>query len=214
MSFTIITAEQRSPEWFQARAGRLTGSVADAVTATLKSGGEPAARRDLRIQLAVERLTSRPEMDGFINAAMQRGIDLEPVARGAYEAATGNMVRSTGFLQHDELMVGCSLDGDVDAFQGIVEIKCPKSATHLGYVKAGKLPTDYVAQVTHNLWVSNAAWCDFVSFDDRLPEDLQLLIVRVSKDELNVDAYAAAAQKFLEEVDAEVRAINAMRSPQ
>jgi hypothetical protein len=111
-------------------------------------------------------------------------------------------------------MVGCSLDGDVDDFQGIVEIKCPKSATHLGYLKAGKLPADYLAQVTHNLWVSGSAWCDFVSFDDRLPEDLQLLIVRVTKDELNVDAYAAAAQKFLEEVDAEVRAINAMRSPQ
>lgn len=209
MSIRIVDCEQRSPEWFEARAGRLTGSVADAITATLKSGGEPAARRDLRLQLAVERITGRAmESDGFVSKDMQRGIDCEPLALAMYEADTGLIARRTGFVAHTGLMVGCSLDGDVDGMKGLVELKCPKSATHISYLREGRLPKDYVAQVTHNAWVTGAEFVDFCSFDDRLPEPLQWFRVRVTRAELQIPLYEAAAMKFLAEVKVEVDSLN------
>src|SRR4051812_17167414 len=117
MTFTIIDAPQRSNEWFAARVGRLTGSVAaDAMAGPLKSGGEPAARRDLRTRLALERLCQRSLEDDYLNADMKRGIELEPEALAAYEAATGNLVQVTGFLSHTELLAGCSLDGHIGNF--------------------------------------------------------------------------------------------------
>jgi hypothetical protein len=117
----IVDAAQRSPEWFAARAGKVTGSRAADVLAKVKSG-EAAARRDYRLQLAVERITGTPMENGFVSADMQRGIDLEATAAARYEAATGHLLRHTGFLAHDTLAAGCSLDGDVDDFTGIVEI--------------------------------------------------------------------------------------------
>jgi predicted phage-related endonuclease len=206
--FTIVNAEQRSPAWFLARAGRLTGSRASDMLATIKSG-EAAVRRDLRTQLVVERLTGQPQEDVFVNAAMQWGIDHEADAFAAYEAQTGNLCRRTGFLTHTSLMVGCSLDGDVDDFAGIVEIKCPKSATHYGYVKAKELPATHRPQILHNLWVTGADWCDFVSYDPRMPEHIQLVVIRVPRVEIDVLAYAKTAEKFLEEVDAECAAMAA-----
>lgn len=207
MTFTVHTDEQRSPAWFACRAGRLTGSRAKDVLATIKTG-EAAARRDYRTQLVTERLTGQPQEDGYTNAIMQRGIELEPAAFAAYEAHTGHLARRTGFLASDTLMVGCSLDGDVDGFTGIVELKCPKSATHLSYLKLnGQPPAEHLPQLLHNLWVSNAAWCDFVSYDDRFPEALRLVVVRVLRDDAAIDAYAKKALAFLEEVDAEYQAM-------
>jgi hypothetical protein len=211
VTFTIIEADQRSPEWFAARVGRLTGSVASDMLATIKSG-EAAARRDLRTRLVVERLTGQPQEDGYINGAMQRGIDLEPAAFSAYEAETGNVVRRTGFLSHAALLVGCSLDGDVDNFTGIVEIKCPKSATHMGYLRAGELPANHRPQILHNLWVTGAQWCDFVSFDDRFPPHLQLFVARVPRVEIEVLAYEKCALAFLSEVEAEYQSVLKLRA--
>lgn len=207
MSFTVIDAEQRSPEWFAARAGLLTGSRACDVLAAIKSG-EAAARRDYRMQLVCERLTGQPQEDGFVNAAMQRGIDLEPKAFAAYEALTGAVAIRTGFLRSTAHLAGCSLDGHVDGFTGIVEIKCPKSATHLKYWRGkGEAPSDYLPQITHNLWITGAQWCDFLSFDDRFPEQLQTFLVRVNRAEVDIAGYEAAALKFLAEVQTEVDAI-------
>lgn len=210
MKFKIIEAEQRSPEWFLARAGRLTGSRANDILAKVQKG-EAAARRDYRLQLTAERLTGTPQESDFVNAAMQRGIDCEPLAFAAYEAATGEMVRRTGFLCADELMVGCSLDGDVSDFHGIIELKCPKTATHLTYFKGGGLPSSHLAQVTHNLWVTGAQWCDFASFDDRLPKALQLFKVRVHAKDIDLESYDGAAMQFLAEVEAEVKALTVLR---
>lgn len=169
--------------------------------------GEAAARRDLRVQLVCERLTGQPQEDPFTNAVMQWGIDHEADAFAAYEAQSGNLVRRTGFLTHTALMVGCSLDGDVEDFAGIVEIKCPKSATHYGYLRSGEVPTNHRPQILHNLWVTGAAWCDFVSFDPRFPEGHRLFVCRVPRVELDVMAYAKSAEKFLAEVDAECAAL-------
>lgn len=212
MNFAICDAEQRSPEWFAARAGRATGSRASDILAKIKSG-EAAARRDYRMQLAIERITGKPLDDGgFVSKDMQRGIDCEPLALAAYEADTGNIVERTGFLIAPDVMAGCSLDGSVDNFAGIIEVKCPKTATHAGYLRSRTIPADYMAQITHNLWVSEAAWCDFVSFDDRMPEGLQYLRIRVERASVNMKAYEDALLAFLAEVDAEVDALLALRA--
>ena len=209
MRFTIIDAEQRSPAWFAARLGRLTGSKAEDATKQGKSG-ELAARRDYRLQLVCERLTGQLQEDGFVNEAMQRGIDLEPVAFAAYEGATGNMVLRSGFLSSTAHMAGCSLDGHMGDFEGIVELKCPKSATHLRYLRDGGMPADHMPQVLHNLWISGAQWCDFVSFDDRFPSNLQLFRVRVERDDKVIDAYMDKALAFLNEVEREAEAVRTM----
>jgi hypothetical protein len=209
--FTIIDAPQRSEAWFAARLGRLTGSRAADCLATIKSG-EAAARRDLRTQLVCERLTGTLQEDGFVNQAMQRGIDVEPQAFAAYEALTGNLAQRTGFLAHNTLQVGCSLDGHIGAFEGILELKCPKSATHLSYLRSpGKVPAAHLPQIVHNLWVSGAAWCDFLSFDDRFPPPLQTFLVRVERNEQEITSYALAAALFLSEVQAELDLVKGMQ---
>jgi putative phage-type endonuclease len=206
-----VNADQRSPEWFQARAGRLTGSRAADMLSKIKTG-EAAARRDYRLQLVCERLTGQPQEDLFINAAMQRGIDMEPFARAAYEAKTGNVAVQTGFLSHATHLAGCSLDGHVDHFAGIVELKCPKSATHLRYLREGVLPKEYVPQVTHNLWIAGAEYVDFLSYDDRFPSDLQVFYVRVMAKDLDLAGYEQSALAFLSEVDHEVNALRGWKA--
>lgn len=207
--FTIIHTEQRSEDWFLARLGRLTGSRAADMLSTIKSG-EAAARRDLRTQLVVERLTQTLQEESFVNAAMQRGMDLEPAAFAAYEARTGLVAQRTGFLAHTTLAIGCSLDGHVGDFEGITEFKCPKSATHLRYLRSNEVPADYLPQITHNLWVSDAQWCDFLSFDDRFPVTLQTFLVRVERDDKAIAAYRDKALAFLQEVDRDVQAVRTL----
>ena len=207
-AFTVCTADQRSDEWRAARVGRLTGSVAADMLDILKDGKTPGhKRRDLLARLVCERLTGQPQEDGYVNAIMQRGIDLEPQAFGEYEALTGQIVERTGFLSHTALLVGCSLDGHVGDFEGIVELKCPKSSTHMRYWKCGGLPPEHRPQVLHNLWVSGAAWCDVVSYDDRFPPHLQLFRHRVERNEIEILAYEKCALKFLGEVEAEHQAL-------
>lgn len=213
MTFQIVNVDQRSEDWFKARCGRLTSSVADVLFKEGKKKGEESyQRRDLRIRLALERITGRPQdEDTYVNAAMQRGIDREVDARLAYEAATGQLVREAGFLAHTAHLVGTSLDGYLGEFEGVVELKCPKSATHIGYLRNKALPPEYLNQIRHHVWVSGAAWADFVSFDDRLPEHLQLVIYRVTREQLDIPGYEKAALAFLAEVEAEAAALQALR---
>lgn len=200
---TIVSVEQRSAEWFTARAGRLTGSSAGDMLATIKYG-EAAARRDLRTRLLCERMTGQSQQSTYKSGDMQWGTDLEPEARAVYASLSGFPVRSTGFISRSDLLAGCSVDGDVDDFSGIIEIKCPKSATHLKYLKGRELPREYHAQVTHNLWVTGADWCDFLSYDPRFPQKHQVFRVRVHSEGMNLAAYELAVRLFLREVDAEM----------
>ena len=182
MSYTVVTDPQRSPEWFAARVGRLTGSVADVLWKEGRKKGEVSvARRDLILKLACERLTGLSLEDDFtLPAHMQRGIDKEADAFAAFEAHTGLLASTSGFLAHDSLAVGCSLDGhvgDVMAPDAILEVKCPKTATHVGYLRAGVVPPAYLPLVNFNLWMTGAPYAYFVSFDDRLPADLALLVL-------------------------------------
>jgi putative phage-type endonuclease len=208
MNFTIIEAEQRSEDWFKARAGRITGSKAECILAKGKGGAEAVTRRDYRAQLACERITGIPDLGGYINADMQRGIDLEPEALSAYEAKTGEIVRQTGFLQHNSYLAGCSLDGDIDDFRGIVEVKCPRSAIHLSYWREPSVfERQYAAQVMHNLWITGAEYCDLVSYDNRVPASLRVFRRRVQASTMFIPEYEKDALRFLAEVTIEEREI-------
>lgn len=222
-SFTIVDCVQRSPEWFRARAGRLTGSNAAHAIAFTKLpkrkdgiqryGRETVERAKLRRTLVAERLTGRAlDDDAFVTADLRRGVAMEGTAAAAYEAATGLLLRSSGFLSHNTLMVGCSLDGYVgEHVTGIVELKNPKSTTHLEYLLGGRIPDDYVPQTTHNLWVSGAEWCDFVSHDDRfLNEAFHLFRVRVHRDDVDIAGYASKAEAFLAEVERDIATLASM----
>lgn len=200
---------QRSPEWYALRIGKFTASRAADMNATIKTG-EAAARRDLRLQLVCERLTGVSQEDTYVNAAMQRGIDREVDAFAAYEALTGELARPVGFCAHDSLPAGCSPDGEVGGFVGVCEFKCPKTATHLGYLRSNQIPKAYVLQMLHTLWITGAQWADFLSFDDRLPVGLQVFYQRIQRNDLEVLAYAKAATAFLDEVDAECSALRQM----
>lgn len=194
---------QRSPEWMALRAGKLTGSCAKDMLASIRSG-EAAARRDLRYRLIAERLTKTSQEDGYINAAMQWGIDQEAEAIAAYETATGHLVNAVGFCQHGEFTyAGTSPDGLI-AEDGIVSIKCPKTATHLRYLRDGGEPAEHAPQNTHEFWITGRQWLDFVSYDPRLPDRLQLHIVRIERDEDRIAEYAKKAVAFLDDVANEV----------
>lgn len=197
--------EQRTDEWIQLRAGKLTGSAAKDMLASIKSG-EAAARRDLRYKLLAERLSGCSQEDGYVNAVMQWGIDHESAAIAAYEEATSAFVEPVGFCELEHLLAGTSPDGFVGA-DGLVSIKCPKTSTHLRYLRDGGEPSEHAAQNLHELWITGRAWIDFVSFDPRLPGAMQLFIVRVHRDAGAIAQYALKAEAFLAELDREVEAL-------
>jgi len=141
---------------------------------------------------------------------MRRGEHQEPAARAAYAAHTGQRVETSGFLRHDTLRAGCSLDGYVGAFEGVIEIKNPNSTTHLQYLLTRRVPARYRSQIRHHVWLTGAKWADFVSFDDRLPTRLQLVIVRLWRDELDIPGYAREAEQFLADVDAQVAPLRSL----
>lgn len=207
----IIDVPQRSPEWFTARLGKLTGSRASDMLATgATPKKEAAGRRNLRVQLVLERITGRSQERGYVSAAMQQGIDREVDAYATYEALTGRLLTSSGFIAHDTVQAGCSLDGHVGDFEGIIEIKSPIPATHLDYLKTGKIPGDYYAQIVHGLWLTGAQWCDWLSYNPDFPEPLQVKLVRVVRNEAEIDNYEVMARAFLAEVEKETAAVEQM----
>lgn len=209
--FTIIPHEQRTPEWYAARAGRVTGSVAADMVRKVKSGDWSTSRKHLRMRLALERITGQPQERAFTTAAVAHGVEKEPFAAARYEAETGSILEPLGFLSMGPIMAGCSLDSFIHGRQGIVEIKCPESATHYEYLKSREIPSDYRWQCIHNLWVTGAEFADFISFDDRFPDDLQYLCVRLERKEREIEAYEAEVNRFLAEVAVEVADINKLR---
>lgn len=199
-NFTECLHPQRSPEWFTARCGKVTGSAVRNVLSKTKTG-EPVGRGEYRTQLVIERLTGAPAGNTFTNAAMQRGVDLEPVARAAYEVQTGLLALETGFW-HDDVM-GASPDGLIED-TGILEIKCPSLTTHFEYLKNKTVPSKYVAQVQMQMLVTNRQWCDFASFCPEFPEHLRLMIVRCLRDEAYIATMADEIEKFLIEIETDV----------
>lgn len=210
MPFDIIDVPQRSEGWFRARAGRLTGSSAKDMLSKGKGKKESAGRRNLRTRLVAERLTGESHDEGYRggykSAPMRWGEEAESEAIGAYEAVYGALVRSVGFLSHTEVMAGCSPDGYVGNFEGLLEVKCPNTTTHLGYIRTGDIDA-YIPQIKHNMWVGEFEWCDFISFDPRLPENMRLFVKRYERDKLDIVGYEISARAFLTEVEQELKAL-------
>ena len=205
MRFIVSEHAQGTHEWLQDRAGKATGSKAAAITSFLKGGNESAARRDYRIELALERLTGQAAEQEFITKEMARGTEQEPYARMAFEDKTGLFVSESGFVYLPDIMAGCSVDGFIKDGKrvGIWESKSPKSFTHINYIKAGILPEDYRPQVIHNMWVTGADFADFFSYDSRMPEPLQCFHVRIERDQKEIDEHERQVIKFLAEVEKE-----------
>ena len=194
--------EQQSTEWFTARLGKVTASrVADVIAKT--KTGYSASRDNYMAQLICERLTGQ-KGESFTNAAMEHGTLTEPLARSAYENARSLLVKEVGFINHPRIeMSGASPDGLVGD-DGLVEIKCPNTATHIDTLLSQKVPTKYITQMQWQMLCCQRKWCDFVSFDNRLPEHLQLFVQEVEFD----PEYAAMLEKevvlFLTELDNKV----------
>ena len=190
--------EQRTDDWFTARLGKVTASrVADVIAKTKTGYG--AGRANYMADLVVERLSGK-KAQGFTNAAMEWGTEQEPHARAAYSAKTGIMVEEVGFIDHPTVaMSGASPDGFAE--EGLIEVKCPNTATHLEYVLAELPPLKYFTQMQWQMACTGRPFCDFVSFDPRLPERLQLLVVRIPRDDDYIKMLEQEVTVFLQELD-------------
>lgn len=191
--------EQRSEEWFAARLGRVTASrVADVVAKT--KSGYSTSRANYMAELLCERLTGT-KGEFYQNAAMAWGTNTEPMAREAYEGASGALVYETGFVLHPTIeMAGASPDGLIGD-TGLVEIKCPFTATHIDTLLSGKAPAKYMAQMQWQMACTDRDWCDFVSYDPRMPENMRLFISRVARDNVAIRELESEINKFLAELD-------------
>lgn len=192
-------ADQRTPEWFAARLGKVTASRIGDVMAKTKTG-YGAGRANYHAQLVAERLTGTAA-DSFSSTAMQWGTDTEPQARAMYELETGIEVIETGFIDHPSIaMSGASPDG-LAAGDGLIEIKCPNTATHIATLRGGGIDRKYLLQMQWQMACTGRRWCDFVSFDPRLPLEMQLHVERVEWDDALQAEIAGEVTKFLFEVD-------------
>jgi putative phage-type endonuclease len=197
---------QRSPEWFAARCGSLGASqLADALAKTKSGWG--ASRANLRAKLVVERLTGQQE-ESFTSAAMQWGVDKEEEARIAYSFLTGRNVVEVGLYKHPTIIGShASPDGLVDD-DGCLEIKCPNSATHIETLKSNQVAHKYLLQMQWQMACADRQWCDFVSFDPRMPDHLMLYIQRVQRDDDMLATLESEVRAFLAEVDKDVKALS------
>lgn len=196
----IVEMQQRTDEWFQARLGKATASrIADIVAKT--KSGPSASRANYLAELVAERLTGEPAVK-FTNAAMQWGNDTEPQARAAYEWHTLESVTEVGFIDHQHIaMSGASPDGLVGR-AGLVEIKCPNTATQISTVLGGKIPAKYTTQMQWQMACTGREWCDFVSFDPRLPpHGGQYFRKRIDRDDNLISELEIQVAGFLAEVD-------------
>lgn len=239
MSRIIHDCPQRSPAWFAVRAGKLTASEAHipAMQGRTK-GSESTTRRDLRVRLALERATGNAILADYTNADMQRGVAMEAEALAAYEGRSGHLMCAVGFVSRDDLPIGCSPDGALvvpmskaltTTFDGGCDVKCPRPANHLTYLKnPSALVADYEAQMCHTLLVTDAPWWDLASYCPQFRSlGLDLLIVRIVASGVlpphfdggehpvlvkaaDVAAYELLARQFLREVDVEVESIRRM----
>lgn len=202
---------QGTEEWRQIRLGKVTASrVADVIAKT--KSGPSASRANYAAQLVAERLTGVAE-EGYQSAAMARGSEMEGAAREAYEFDRGVTVREVGFVPHPSIgEAGASPDGYVGDV-GLVEIKCPNVATHITTLLSGKIPGAYTTQMQWQMACTGRAWCDFVSYDPRLPDAMQLFVQRIHRDDERIAELEAEVVAFLGEVRSTVAQLRAKFQP-
>lgn len=200
--------EQGTQEWKDSRLGHVTASHIADIMAKNKTG-EAASRANYRAQLVAERLTGQVA-ESFSNAAMEWGVQQEIIARSAYEVAVGEMVDQVGFILHPDVeWTGASPDGLVWS-DGLVEIKCPNTLTHIEYCVNQKVPKKYIYQMQWQMACTNRDWCDFVSFDPRMPEEMQLMIIRVNRDDEMIGEILMEVLDFLNGVQQSIDRLNAI----
>ena len=192
--------KQRTEAWRECRLGKITASRINDVMAKLKNGGEAAGRKNYRAQLVVERMTGHP-VGSYTNGAMMWGCEHEDAARVSYEFVTGNTVDQIGFIDHPTIpMSGASPDGLIGE-DGMLEIKCPNTSTHIEWMLAGGAPSEHVNQMQWQMECAGRKWCDFVSYDPRMPLELQLFIVRVERDDKRTENIKSEVAELLCEVN-------------
>lgn len=198
--------EQGTPEWFAARLGNVTASrVADVIAKT--KSGYSASRDNYMAQLICERMTNTVA-ESYSNAAMQWGTETEPLARAAYESYADVLVDQVGYIKNPWLArAGASPDGLVGKW-GLIEIKCPNSSTHIDTLLSETVPTKYITQMQWQMACTGRVWCDFVSFDPRLPDGLQLFVKRVERDAEYIAMLEKEVALFLEELDTKIFKLN------
>ena len=191
--------EQGTPEWFAARLGNVTASrVADVIAKT--KSGYSASRDNYMAQLICERMTNTVA-ESYSNAAMQWGTETEPLARAAYESYADVLVDQIGYVPHPAInRAGASPDGLVGS-NGLLEIKCPNTATHIETLLSEKVPSKYITQMQWQMACTGRKWCDFVSFDPRLPDGLQVFVKRVDASIEYITTLEVEVEKFLIELD-------------
>jgi len=203
----IQKVQQGTDAWHQLRVGKVTASrVADIIAKT--KSGPSASRENYLAQLVCERLTGKPA-ESYSNSAMQWGTDTEPFARAAYEARMDLLVTEVGFVDHPWIvMSGASPDGL--ASEGMVEIKCPNTATHIETLLTKTVPAKYITQMMWQMACADRPWCDFVSFDPRLPERHQLFIKRINYDPEMVNLLENSVIQFLGDVDLKIQQLESL----
>ena len=188
--------EQRTNEWHAARLAKVTASRVSEVIAK----GKGATRESYMADLIVERLTGQ-RVGGFTTAHMEWGTEQEPHARAAYSARTGELVEEVGFIDHPRIVnSGASPDGLVGD-EGLVEFKCPATSTHLDTLLAGEVPAKYLPQMQWQMACTGRKWCDFASYDPRLPEHLRMFVKRVERDDAYIKMLETEVTKFLAELE-------------
>lgn len=193
---------QGSDDWFEARLGKVTASRISDLMAKTKTGWG-ASRKNYEAQLIAERLTGQRE-ETFKSAAMERGNEVEAEARTAYEFFNDVTVSEVGFVDHPEIeMSGASPDGKIED-HGLVEIKCPNTATHLATILGDSIKGVYLKQMQWQMACTGAQWCDFVSYDPRMPEHLQMHVERVHRDPELIQSIEDHVKDFLSEIAAKI----------
>jgi putative phage-type endonuclease len=197
--------EQRTEEWFQQRLGKVTASRISDVIAKTKTGVS-TSRQNYLVQLVSERITGK-KGDSFVNQAMLDGIEREGAARELYMRTRGVSVTEVGFFDHPTIaMSGASPDGAVNSeeegkYAGLIEIKCPIETTHTNTLMSKSVPSKYIPQMQWQLACTGAKWVDFVSYNPNFPEELQLFVARVDRDDTYIGELEAEVIKFLDEVE-------------
>jgi putative phage-type endonuclease len=201
--------EQNSPEWFAQRLGKVTASrVADVIAKT--KTGYSTSRENYMAQLVCERMTGTVG-ESFTNAAMQWGTETEPLARAAYEAHADVLVDEVAMITHPTIEAsGASPDGYVGS-EGLLEIKCPNTATAIDTLLSQSVPSKYIPQIQWQLACTGRQWCDFCSFDPRLPTELQLFVKRVPRDDAYIQMLEEEVKKFLTELDGKITKLNELK---
>lgn len=201
--------EQRSPEWYASRAGKATASrIADVIAKT--KSGYSTSRANYAAQLVCERLTGVVE-ESYNNAAMQWGTEKEPEARRLYEFMRDVTADEVALVDHPHIaMSAASPDGLIND-DGLIEIKCPNTATHIEYLLSKEVPSKYKPQMAWQMACTGRQWCDFVSYDPRLPANLQLFVVRYERDERYIAELEAEVKAFLAEVSETVKRLEELK---